>query len=197
MSQETAIANILNSQAVLSTSEILSAGVYPRTLYRLRDEGRLIELSRGIFRSAELPPLENSDLITIAKRAPKAIICLISALSFHEITDEIPHEIYVAVPTGTDRPTIDFPPTRTFHFSPESYEAGLERHVLDGIGVNIYSMEKTIADCFKFRNQVGLDVAIQGLRRGLSKRASRKKIVEFAGICRVQNVIRPYMEAMQ
>jgi predicted transcriptional regulator of viral defense system len=197
MPQETAVANIINSQAVLSTSEILSAGVYPRTLYRLRDEGRLIELSRGVFRSADLPPLENSDLITIAKRVPKAVICLISALSFHEITDEIPHEVYVAIPTGTESPTIDFPPTRAFHFSPESHSAGVEQHIMDDITVNIYSMEKTVADCFKFRNRVGIDVAIQALRRSLIKNASRRKIAEFAEICRVTNVIRPYMEAMQ
>src|SRR5476649_1020968 len=95
----------------LRTSEILRLGVHPRTLYHLRESGKITQLSRGVYRLADLPPLENSDLATMAKRVPTGVICLISALSFHEITTEIPHEVYLAIPTGKEKPKINFPPT--------------------------------------------------------------------------------------
>lgn len=180
----------------LRTSEILRLGVHPRTLYHLRDSGRVNQLSRGVYRLADLPPLEHSDLATIARRVPAGVICLISALSFHQITNEIPHEVYLAITTGKEKPKVDFPPTRVFHFSPESYAAGIEEHVLDKVKIKIYSREKTIADCFKFRNRIGLDVALESLRQCISKGGSRKKILEFAGICRVEHVIRPYLESI-
>ncbi len=182
---------------ILRTSEILQRGIHPRTLYKLRDSSQIIELSRGIYRLAALTPLENSDLIVAAKRVPVGVICLISALSFHGITNEIPHEVYLAIPKGREKPHLEFPPTRVFHFSPATYSAGIEQHILDGNGVKVYSKEKTIADCFKFRGRIGLDTAIEALRQCIAKGGSRKKILEFAGICRVKNIIRPYLEAIQ
>ncbi|MGB7208379.1 MAG: type IV toxin-antitoxin system AbiEi family antitoxin domain-containing protein [Pyrinomonadaceae bacterium] len=181
----------------LSTSEILRLGVHPRTLYHLRESGEITQLSRGVYRLAGLPPLENSDLAIMAKRVPAGVICLISALSFHQITNEIPHEVYFAIPTGKEKPKIDFPPTRVFHFSPETYSAGIEEHVLDEVKIKIYSKEKTIADCFKFRNRIGLDVALEALRQCVSKGGSRKEILDFARICRVEHVIRPYLQSIQ
>ena len=181
----------------LRTSEILRLGVHPRTLYHLRDSGKITQLSRGVYRLADLPPLENSDLATIAKRVPSGVVCLISALSFHQITNEIPHEVYLAIPTGREKPKINFPPTRVFHFSPETYLAGIEEHVLDEVKIKIYSKEKTIADCFKFRNRIGQDVALEALRQCISKGGSRKKIHDFARICRVEHVIRPYLESIE
>ena len=133
----------------------------------------------------------------MAKRVPTGVVCLISALSFHNITSEIPHEVYLAIPTGKEKPKVNFPPTRVFHFSPETYSAGIEEHVLDGVKIKIYSKEKTIADCFKFRNRIGLDVALEALRQCISKGGSRKKILDFARICRVEHVIRPYLESIQ
>jgi predicted transcriptional regulator of viral defense system len=181
----------------LRTSEILRLGVHPRTLYQLRESGNITQLSRGVYRLADLPPLENSDLVTTAKRVPAGVVCLISALSFHQITNEIPHEVYLAIPTGTEKPKINFPPTRVFHFSPETYSAGIEEHVLDDVKIKVYSKEKTIADCFKFRNRIGLDVALEALRQCIGKGGSRKKILAFARICRVEHVIRPYLESIQ
>ncbi len=181
----------------LLTSEILRLGVHPRTLYHLRESGKITQLSRGVYRLADLPPLENSDLATMAKRVPAGVVCLISALSFHEITNEIPHEVYLAIPTGKEKPKINFPPARVFHFSPETYSPGIEEHILDEVKIKIYSKEKTIADCFKFRNRIGLDVALEALRQCVSKGCSRKKILDFARICRVEHVIRPYIESIQ
>lgn len=182
---------------ILRTSEILRLGVHPRTLYRLRDAAKVIELSRGVYRLADLPPLENNDLVAVAKRVSSGVVCLISALAFHGITTEVPHEVYIAIPKGKEKPKIDFPPVRGFHFSPETYSAGIEEHDLDGTNVKVYSMEKTIADCFKFRNRIGLDAAIEGLRMCLNKEGSRKKMIEYSRVCRVENVIRPYLEAIQ
>ena len=181
----------------LRTSEILRLGVHPRTLYHLRASGEITQLSRGVYRLADLPPLENSDLTAVAKRVPTGVICLISALSFHNITNEIPHEVYLAIPTGREKPKLNFPPTRVFHFSPETYSTGIEEHILDEVKIKIYSKEKTIADCFKFRNRIGLDVALEALRQCISKGGSRKKILDFACICRVEHVIRPYLESIQ
>jgi len=181
----------------LRTSEILRLGVHPRTLYQLRDSGNVIQLSRGVYRLADLPPLENSDLAAAAIRVPDGIVCLVSALAFHKITPEVPHEIYLAIPTGKEKPKVDFPPMRIFHFSKETYSAGIGQHKMDGQKIRVYSMEKTVADCFKFRNRIGLDVALEGLRQCLRKGGSRRKIMEFARICRVERVIRPYLEATQ
>ena len=181
----------------LRTSEILRLGVHPRTLYQLRESGQVVQLSRGVYRLADLPPLENSDLAAAAMRVPDGIVCLVSALSFHKITSEIPHEIYLAIPTGKEKPKVDFPPMRIFHFSAETYAVGVEKHQMDGFKIKVYSMEKTIADCFKFRNRIGLDIALEALRLCIRKGGSRRKILHFARICRVERVIRPYLEATQ
>lgn len=181
---------------VVRTSELLESGIHPRVIYRMRQAGALIELSRGVFRLADAPLMENSDLIAVGKRVPNGVICLISALSFYHLTDEIPHEVYLAVRRGTSKPQIDYPPTRIFHFSGQTFSAGVEIHNLAGNRVKIYTPEKTIADCFKFRHQIGLDVAIEALKRSLAKKGSRRKIIKFAEECRVLKIIKPYLEVL-
>lgn len=182
---------------VLRTSEILRLGVHPRKLYQMRESGELIELSRGVYQLATLTELENSDLIAVGKRVESGVICLISALSFHQLTTEIPHKVYLAIPRGKEKPKIDYPPTRVFHFSPETFSAGIEEHNLGGNIIKVYSPEKTIADCFKFRHKIGLDVALEALKLCLAKKGSRAKILEYAQICRIEKVIKPYLEALQ
>lgn len=181
---------------IMRTSEVLSAGIHPRTLYKMRDSGEVVELSRGVFQLASNIGHEHTDLVAVAKRVPKGIICLISALAFHEITTEIPHAVYLAVETGTEKPKIDYPPTRIFSFSQETISIGVEDRKIEGVPVKIFSPEKTVADCFKFRNKIGLDVAIEALKMCINKNGSRRKILEFAEICRVEKIIRPFMEAI-
>jgi predicted transcriptional regulator of viral defense system len=181
---------------ILRTSELLDSGIHPRTIYQMREKGELIELSRGVFKLADLPPIENSDLIAVGKRVPNGVICLISALSFYNLTDEVPHEVYLAIERGRSTPNIDYPPTRIFHFSASTFSAGVETHDLEANIVKIFAPEKTIADCFKFRNKIGLEVAIEALKRCLAKKGSRAKIIEFAKKCRVAEVIKPYLEAI-
>lgn len=172
-------------------------GIHPRTLYLLRDGGELEQLSRGVYRLTELPPPGEPDLMAVAARIPKAIVCLISALHIHGLTTEIPHEVSIALPPGSKRPEVDYPPIRVFWFSGGSYTTGVEVRDMDGVPVKIYNTAKTLADCFKFRNKVGIDVAVEALRTGLEEQRVRPaEIIEYARVCRVERVIMPYLEAM-
>lgn len=189
--------NLLRQKGgALRTSEALRLGIHPRNLYRLRDEGKIIELSRGVFQLAEFAASNHTDLVAVSARVPSGVVCLISALSFHEITTEIPHEVYLAVPRRKESPRIDFPPVRVFHFSDETFSGGIEIYDIGGVKVKVFSPEKTVADCFKFRNRIGLDVAIEGLKMCLSRNGSRTLILEYARLCRVEKVIRPFLQAI-
>lgn len=180
----------------LRTQMALELGIHPRKLYQLRDEGKIIEISRGIYQLAEFAELNNSDLAAVSLRVPEAVICLISALSFHELTTEIPHEVYIALPRGKKNPKIDFPPVRFFHFSEKTIRTGVENHPVSGVNVKVFSAEKTVADCFKFRNKIGIDVAIEGLKMCLSRSGSRAKILEYARLCLVEKILSPYLQAI-
>lgn len=182
--------------SVLRTAEALRAGIHPHTLYAMRDAGRLERISRGVYRLAGSPPLGNPDLVTVAKRVPNGVICLISALAFHDLTTQIPHEVHLALPRGAEEPRLDFPPIRTFRFTGKSFTEGIETHRLDGVLVRIYSPEKTLADCFKFRNKIGLDTVIEALRFYRERRSVKvDDLLRFAATCRVTKVMRPYLEA--
>jgi predicted transcriptional regulator of viral defense system len=182
---------------ILRASEAIALGIHPRTLYRLRDENRLVTVSRGLYRLADLPELSDPDLVSVATRIPQAAVCLISALAFHEITTEIPHDVSIALPRTVKRPRLDYPPLRVFWFSGEALTEGIEEHKIDGVKVRIYGPEKTVADCFKFRNRIGLDVAIEALKLCRERRGSTpRKLLHYARICRVERVMRPYLEAL-
>ena len=182
---------------LLRTGAAVQAGIHPRTLYEMRDKGIVEQLSRGLFRLASLPSLSNPDLVTVAVKVPRGVICLISALAYHEITTRIPHEIYVAVPRGTEPPRLKHPPLSVFWFTGRSYTEGIETHKVDGVGLHIYSPEKTLADCFKYRNKLGLDVFLEALKLYLARKGPRiDELMKFAVICRVERLMRPYLEAL-
>jgi len=182
---------------ILRTAQALRAGIHPATLYAMRDSGVLERVSRGVYRLADGLPLSNPDLVTVATRAPGAVICLISALAFHELTTEIPHEVHVALRRGAEEPRINQPPMKTYRFTGKAFTAGVEIHEIDGVNVRIYSPEKTLADCFKFRNKVGLDTAMEALRFYRERRSVKvDDLMRYAGICRVKKIIRPYLEAI-
>jgi len=182
---------------MMRTCEALRAGIHPRTLYVLRDTGILERLSRGIYRLAAARPLGNPDLVTVALRAPESVVCLISALAFHELTTQIPHEVYVAIPRGAEPPRLDHPPLRTFWFTGKAFTEGIESHRLDGVPVRIYCREKTLVDCFKYRNKIGLDTVLEAIRLyKQSRRTNVEALMRYADICRVAKVMRPYLEAM-
>ncbi len=182
---------------ILRTNQILREGIHPNTLYTMRDSGSLVTVSRGVYRLSENSPLSSPDLVTVSIRVPAGVICLISSLSFHELTTQIPHEVHVALPKGAEEPRIDHPPVRTYRFSAETFADGVETHKLDDIDVRIYNPEKTLADCFKFRNRIGLDTAIEALRlyRNLGD-VKVNDLMRYSSICRVEKIIRPYLEAI-
>ena len=195
--REKAIGEFRRHGGMLRTKDAISAGIHPRTLYALRDDGTVELLSRGLYRLADAPPLANPDLIAVAKRTPQGVICLLSALSFHEITTQIPHEIYLAIPRNAEAPRIDYPPVRVFWFAGESFSEGIETHRLDDVPVRIYSLEKTLADCFKYRNKIGMDTVLEALRLYRDRKSvDVDALMQYAKVRHVQDVMRPYLEAI-
>jgi len=182
---------------ILRTRDAIHAGIHPRTLYSLRDMGIAEVLSRGFYRLSDLPPLGNPDIVTVALRVPAAVICLISSLAYHEITTQIPHQIDIALPRGAEPPRIAHPPVRHYWFSGRSFSEGIVKEKIDSVPVRVYSIEKTLADCFKYRNKIGIDVAIEALEHYRSeKKVNVEKIVRFARINRVATIMQPYLEAI-
>jgi len=182
---------------VLRMSEAMRLGLTRKTLYAMRDEGALTQMSRGLYRLHDLPPLGNPDLVTVAKRVPQGVVCLISALAYHELTTQVPHEVYVALEKGAEAPRIAYPPVHLFWFSGPAFREGIDVHKLDGVPVRIYGPEKTIADCFKFRNKLGMDVVLEALRLWRDRRGRHvQNLLANARHCRVERGIRPYLEAL-
>lgn len=192
-----AVAIFKKHGGILRTAQALRAGIHPSTLYTMRDVGTLEVVSRGVFRLAGSEPLGNPDLVTVATRVPSGVICLISALSFHQITTQIPHEVHVALQRGAELPRLEYPPIKIYWFKDQAFTAGVDTHKLDGVDIRIYSPEKTLADCFKFRNKIGLDTAVEAVRFYRERRSvSVDALMRYAAICRVEKVMRPYLEAI-
>jgi predicted transcriptional regulator of viral defense system len=163
----------------------------------MRNSGLLEQIGRGLYRLADLPPLANPDWIPIFSKVPRAVICLISALSYHELTTQVPHYIDIALPSHAQAPRVDGLPLRVFWFSPHAFEAGIQKVAIDGCPIRIYSPEKTLADCFKYRRKIGLDIAVEALRLYRERRKPQiKELVQYARICRVERVMQPYLQAL-
>ncbi|MBT1711542.1 type IV toxin-antitoxin system AbiEi family antitoxin domain-containing protein [Fulvivirgaceae bacterium PWU5] len=194
---ERALAIIRQGGGTIRAKEAIASGIQSRTLSELILEGKLELTSRGIYRLTDNEPLSSPDFFTVATRVPKAVICLISALSFHDITTQIPHKIYIAIERSARAPMLEYPPLAIYRFSGKAFHDGIESHTIDGIETKIYSAEKTLADCFKFRNQIGMDVALEALKLYRSKKKmNMKAITYYADVCRVTNVMRPYIESL-
>lgn len=179
-------------------ADAMSIGIGRRALYAMRDAGIIEPLARGLFRLASLEPLGHPDLVTVATRIPHGVVCLISALSFHDLTTQVPHVIDLALSRGTRKPRLEYPPTRFFWFSGAAFSEGIETHQLDGKPVRIYDPEKTLTDCFRYRNQIGMDVVVEAL--GLWRERRRKKLdalLKYARMRHVERTMRPYLEALR
>lgn len=197
MKRDEAIRIFQAQGGLLRTTEAIGLGIHQRTLYQLRDSGALEAISRGIYRLTSLPPLANPDLVTVALRVPRAVVCLISALAHYEVTDEIPHEVQIALPRGTKKPRLDYPPIRVHQFTGAALTAGVEHVRLDGVQVQIYSLAKTVADCFRFRNSLGTGVAVQALGQAIRRKGvSPAEILKFSRLCHIETVILPYIEGV-
>ncbi len=146
-------------------AEVIRAGITRNSLYAMRETGQVEQLARGLYRLAEMPSLSQSDLVTVAVKIPQAVIYLISALSFHELTTQISHEVWIAVPRNSEPPRLNYPPVRVSRLNMAAYGTGIETHHSDGVAIRVYSREKSLVDCFSRRNEVGLDIAIPDIRR--------------------------------
>lgn len=198
ISIQKAIKEFQKHHSLLKTTDALQCGIQPRTLYAMRDQKIIEQLARGLFRLLSSANPAYQDLVIAAKKFPKGIICLLSALDFHGITSQIPHQIYIAYQQNWHQPKIEYPPIKIFRLSETSFNLGIEQHILDGIKIKVYSPEKTLVDCFKFRNKIGLDVAIEALKLYWQKNKNPKTplITKYAKICHVDNIMRPYLETL-
>ena len=175
----------------------MKAGIHPRIFYAMRDQGVIERLGRGVYRLAGKSALGDPDLAIVAIKIPKGVVCLISALSFHEITTEIPHQVHLALPRGSEPPRLDYPPLKTYWFSGPAFNEGIEHHKIDGIPIKVYSPEKTIADCFKYRNKIGMDVVLEALKFYRQRKSFKTDdLMRYAKVCRVEKVMQPYIEAL-
>jgi predicted transcriptional regulator of viral defense system len=166
-------------------------------LSRLTASGQLERVGRGVYCLPERQGSEHESLATIAVKVPQAVFCLLTALQIHELTTQLPRQIWIAMPQGSHAPKMDYPPVKMVQFSGEAYAAGIEVIPVDQVVLRVYGVAKTVADCFKHRNKIGLDVAIEALKDALAQsKATADELWRFAKICRVANVMRPYLEAL-
>lgn len=177
--------------------ELADHGIHRQVLTRLVAEGQIERVARGVYRLPEQPITEHHGLALTAAAVPQGVICLLSALQFHGIGTQLPSEVWMALDRRAWRPKLTYPPLRIVRFTGEALSAGVETHRMEGRPVKVYGVAKTVADCFKYRNKIGLDVALEALREGWrARRFTMEELDRYAAICRVQQVMRPYLEAL-
>jgi predicted transcriptional regulator of viral defense system len=191
------IIRYVGKHGIVRSRDIEAIGLPREYLVRLHRKGKLNRPSRGIYTLPDANVTERHSYAEVAKRVPEGAICLLSALAFHEMTTQSPASVWIALGKGARTPALVSPSLRIVRLSGASLIRGIEDHTIEGVPVRVYSAAKTVADCFKFRNKLGLDIAIEALKDCLrQKKASVNEIYRYAKVCRVSNVIRPYMEAV-
>jgi predicted transcriptional regulator of viral defense system len=189
--------DLAQERGIFRASEAEAAGVHPQYLSRLLAQGILERVARGCYRLTETDTTEHHTLAVVATAVPSAVICLLSALQFHQIGTQTPLGVWIALERGTRKPQLDYPPLRVVYFSGEAFALGVESHIIEGQTVRVYSVAKTIADCFKHRNKLGLDVALEALTDAWrQRRLSLSELNIFAQANRVQRVLQPYVEVL-
>lgn len=185
-------------KGMLRPSDLAELGIPRVYLTRLIARGKLVRSGRGLYRLADASISENESLAIVAARAPQAVFCLLTALQFHGLTTQLPRQVWIALPQGSHTPKMDYPPVKLIQYSGDAFTQGIETHHIDQVEIRVYSAAKTVADCFKHRNKIGLDVALEALKDARSqKKASADDLWRYAKICRVANVMRPYLEATE
>jgi predicted transcriptional regulator of viral defense system len=181
---------------MIRVRDAIAQGIHPEYLRRLCDKGFLTRMSRGVYMPTESDSSPNVGIAQVAKRVPNGVICLLSALQFHNIGTQSPHEIWIAIDRKASKPKIEYPPIRVVRFSEKALTEGIETHSIEGVEIKIFNKEKTVADCFKYRNKIGLDIALEALKDCRQRRLCTTNLLwEYAKICRVSNVMMPYLEA--
>lgn len=191
------VRDIIGQAGLLRPRDLRAQGIAAEHLRRLVQRGEVERLGRGLYRLPDAPLTEHHSLAEVNKRVPRGVVCLASALAFHGLTTQMPYDVWLMIEGRSRAPKLDWPPLRLFRASGESFTAGVEEHRIEGVAVRVTSPAKTVTDGFKYRNKIGLEVAIEALRECLrEKRCSRDALHHFARICGVENVMRPYLEAL-
>lgn len=181
----------------IQVRDLRAAGLHPEYLRRLVNAGKLVRDGRGLYRLQGGKISEKHSLAEAAKRVPNCVICLLSALRFHDFTTQLPREVWIAIDVKARAPKQSGVSLRVVRSSGDALTKGIEEHIVEGVKIKVYCAAKTVADCFKFRNKVGLDVAVEALRECRRGRlATLAEIQTYAKICRVANVMRPYIEML-
>ena len=188
---------LVREQGVLRPRDLLARGLPAVYLARLAEEGRVERVGRGLYRSLEMAPDEQHSLVEACQTVPGAVVCLLSALRFHDLGTQSPAEIWLAIGNKARIPRMELLPFHIVRFSAVALAAGVEEHNIEGVRVRVFDPAKTVVDCFKYRHKIGLDVALEALRAGWQERRfTMDQLWRYAGICRMINVMRPYLEGL-
>lgn len=197
-STQRSVLDLAKRRGIVRSRDLVPANAPRATLSRLVHAGKLIKVGRGLYALPDYQQSEHQQLAEIAVRAPSGVFCLLTALNFHRLTTQSPHELWLAISNKARAPKVDYPPLRVVRFSGAALTEGIEEHAVDGVIVRVYSVAKTVADCFKYRNKIGLDVALEALREcRRERRATSDELWQYAKLCRVSNVMRPYLESIE
>jgi predicted transcriptional regulator of viral defense system len=190
--------DMVQRRHIVRPHDLDAAGIPRNYLSRLAQRGDLRKLEHGLYTTAELPASEHISLLEVSRRVPKAVICLLSALRFHEIGTQAPHEVWIAIHVKAWTPRISSPEVRIVRFSGDALRFGVQEKQISGGTIRVFSPAKTVADCFKFRHKIGMDVALEALRECYrQKKAPMSELWEAAKVCRVANVMKPYLESLR
>jgi predicted transcriptional regulator of viral defense system len=191
------VLSLAATRRLIRGSDVREIGLSPQLLVKLHSVGRLERVSRGVYSLPDAPFTQHQSLAEVCSRVPKGVICLLSALRFHEIGTQAPHEVWLALPEATRAPTIETPALRIIRLRGPAYAEGIETVIDEGTPLRVYSAAKTITDCFKFRNKIGLDVALEAMKDAWQRRlVTMDDLTRFGRINRVERVMRPYLEAL-
>jgi len=188
---------VISKRQMVRLRNLAPQGIAGNDIQRLVAADKIERVGRGLYRAKDAEVTENYSLLQAALLVPKGVICLLSALRYHDLTTQAPFEVWLAIDNKAWKPTVSDVPLRIHYFTGAALTEGVEEHKIEGVPVKIYSAAKTVADCFKFRNKIGIDVALEALREYFKRRLPEKDLWHYAEICRVKNVIYPYMEALQ
>ena len=192
--EKKALRIIKSNKGIIKLNQAIKKHIHPRTLYHLRDKGFLEPISYGLYKLKQ-HKMSHPDFVILALRVPNGVICLISALAFHNLTTQIPHKVWIAIKRGAYRPKINYPPVSVHQFSNKNFISGIDKHIFDKISIKIYNPEKTIVDCFKFRNKIGMQIVLEALNFYRERKTFQPtKLIKYAKIARVQNIMKPYIE---
>lgn len=192
------VLRLLSSKGLLRPINLDEIGVPRMVLTRMTKTGLVKKIARGLYRLPDIPSSERESFAAISAKVPRAVFCLLTALQIHELTTQLPRQVWIAMPRGSHKPKIDYPPIKMIQMTAETHLAGIDLIDCDQVNLRVYCVAKTVADCFKHRNKIGLDVALDALKEARAKKlASADDLWRYAKICRVANVMRPYLEMVE